>query len=80
MNKTFIAPLENGKIEPLVKLLTDGMQAGLRQQFKQAVAKKNFATDDVAAGQENVKNYPGIYSLCGKDLRGCKESGRGPLS
>lgn len=49
--------LENGRIEPLVKLLTDGMQAGLRQQFKQAVAKKNFAKDDVAAGQEYVKNY-----------------------
>jgi uncharacterized protein DUF6448 len=49
--------LENGKVEPLVKLLTDEMQAGLREKFKQTIAKKQFAKDDVAAGQEYVKNY-----------------------
>lgn len=49
--------LENGKIEPLVKLLTDGLQSGVRQQFKHAMAKKNFDRDDVSAGQEYVKSY-----------------------
>ena len=49
--------LENGKIEPLVKLLTDEMQAGLHEKFKQTIAKKKFAKDDVVAGQEYVKNY-----------------------
>jgi hypothetical protein len=49
--------LENGKVEPLVKLLTDEMQSGVRQQFKQAVSKRKFAKDDVTAGQEYVKSY-----------------------
>jgi hypothetical protein len=49
--------LENGKVEPLVKLLTDGIQSGVREQFKQAVAKKKFGKDDVTAGQEYIKSY-----------------------
>jgi hypothetical protein len=49
--------LESGKIEQLVNLLTDEMQSGVREHFKQAVAKRNFATDDVAAGQAFVKLY-----------------------
>ena len=49
--------LESGEVEPLVKLLTDGMQTGVRQQFKQLTAKKKFGKDDVAAGREYVKHY-----------------------
>jgi hypothetical protein len=49
--------LENGKVEPLVKLLADGIQSGIREQFKQATAKKKFGRDDVRAGQEYVKSY-----------------------
>ena len=52
-----IQALENGKIEPLLKLLTDGMQSGVREQFKQVTAKKKFGRDDVSAGQEYVKSY-----------------------
>jgi hypothetical protein len=33
------------------------MQSGLRERFKQAVVKKKFAKDDVAAGQQYVKSY-----------------------
>ena len=49
--------LENGKIEPLLKLLTDGMKSEVREQFKQVTAKKKFGRDDVSAGQEYVKSY-----------------------
>lgn len=49
--------LENGKVEPLVKLLTDAIQSGVREQFKQALAKKKFGKDDVTAGQEYIKSY-----------------------
>jgi hypothetical protein len=49
--------LESGKVEALVKLLTDGMQAGVRQQFKQVTAKKKFGKDDVTAGRDYVKHY-----------------------
>ena len=40
-----------------MKLLTDGIQSGVREQFKQAVAKKTFGKDDVTAGQEYIKSY-----------------------
>ena len=49
--------LENGKVEPLVKILTDEIQSGVREQFKQALAKKRFGKDDVTAGQEYIKSY-----------------------
>ena len=49
--------LENGKAEPLLKLLTETVQAGVREQFKQVMAKKNFSQDAVAAGQQYVKAY-----------------------
>lgn len=49
--------LEEGSIEPVVKLLISTTDEGVRQQFKEAYAKKNFNKDDVAAGQEYVKAY-----------------------
>ena len=49
--------LENGRVEPLVKLLTEAMQTGIREQFKQAIAKKKFDKEDVSAGREYVKGY-----------------------
>ncbi len=49
--------LESSKVEPLLKLLTEAMQTGIREQFKQVTAKKKFGKDDVIAGQEYVKGY-----------------------
>ncbi|MDZ4346944.1 MAG: DUF6448 family protein, partial [Candidatus Binatia bacterium] len=49
--------LESGKVEPLLKLLTESMQKGVREQFKQVTAKKKFGKDDVSAGQEYVNGY-----------------------
>jgi hypothetical protein len=49
--------LENGKVEPLLKLLTEAMQSGVHEQFKQVMAKRKFSTDDVGAGQKYVKGY-----------------------
>ena len=49
--------LESGNVEPLLKLLTEAMQTGIREQFKQAIAKKKFGKDDVSAGREYVKGY-----------------------
>lgn len=49
--------LENGKVEPLLKLLTDAMQTGIREQFKQVIAKKKFGKDDLSAGRDYVKAY-----------------------
>ena len=49
--------LEEGSIEPVVKLLTSTVDEGVRQQFKQALAKKSFNQEDIAAGQEYVRAY-----------------------
>jgi hypothetical protein len=49
--------LEAGSVEPLLKLLSDAVQAGTGEHFKQAVAKKNFDKNDIEAGREYVKAY-----------------------
>jgi hypothetical protein len=49
--------LEDGSVEPVVKLLTETMQAGLREHFKNAQTKKKFNKDDVEAGREYVRAY-----------------------
>jgi hypothetical protein len=49
--------IENGDVEPLVKLLTEAVQTGVREQFKQAIAKKKFKPDDVEAGREFIEAY-----------------------
>jgi hypothetical protein len=49
--------LENGKVDPLLKLLTEAMQTGVRERFKQVAAKKRFGKDNVSAGREHVKGY-----------------------
>jgi hypothetical protein len=49
--------MEEGSIEPVVKLLTTAVDDGVRQQFKQALAKKSFNKNDIAAGQDYVRAY-----------------------
>jgi hypothetical protein len=51
--------IADGKVEPLLKLLINAIQQGLHDQFKKAMAKKNFDKDDVDAGRE--KPSPGHY-------------------
>jgi len=49
--------LESGKVEPLLKLLTESMQTEVRGKFKQALAKKKYRADDVDAGRAYVEAY-----------------------
>jgi uncharacterized protein DUF6448 len=49
--------LESGKVEPLLKLLTDSMQTVIREKFKQAMAKKKYRADDVETGRAYVEAY-----------------------
>jgi hypothetical protein len=41
----------------VLKLLTVTVHDGVRERFKQAMAKKPFDSDDVAAGQAYVQAY-----------------------
>ena len=49
--------LQDGKLEPLLKLITQAMQKGIEEKFQEAMAKKDFKSNDVEAGREYVKNY-----------------------
>lgn len=49
--------LEDGSIEPVEKLLSSELANGLRDHFREALAKKKFDKDDIAAGREYVKAY-----------------------
>ncbi len=49
--------LETGSVEPVVKLLTDAVQEGMREQFKVVMSKRNFGKDNVAAGREFIEAY-----------------------
>jgi hypothetical protein len=49
--------IEDGAVEPVLRLLTDALQEGARERFKRVVAKKHFKADDVALGREYVQAY-----------------------
>lgn len=48
--------LEDGDIEPLVKLLTTAIQSGVKSYFNEARSNKKFASSNVKAGREFVEN------------------------
>jgi hypothetical protein len=49
--------LEDGTAESVLKLLTVTMHDGVRERFKQVMAKKPFDPNDVTAGQAYVQAY-----------------------
>ena len=46
-----------GNVESVAKLLTDTLQAGLREHFAKVQDRKNYDPNDVAAGREYVEAY-----------------------
>lgn len=49
--------LEKGSTEELLRYLTEAVQHGIHEQFANAIAKKNFKSDDLEAGRAYVKKY-----------------------
>jgi hypothetical protein len=49
--------LEEGKLQPLAKLLMQTIEKGLHEQFEQAMSRKKFKADDVEAGREYIEAY-----------------------
>lgn len=49
--------LDEGSVEPLLKLLTDAMTDRLLETFHRAIAAKRFKPNDVVAGREYVHSY-----------------------
>ena len=49
--------LDEGSISPVITLLTNGVQDGLRRQFDEVITAKHFKPGDVLAGREYVRTY-----------------------
>lgn len=49
--------IDEGSVEPLVKLLIDAMLERLREHFSELIRAKAFTAGDVAAGRAYVKAY-----------------------
>ena len=61
--------LEDGKLEPLAKLLTTATHDALQKQFEEVRARRNYRKEDVEAGRDYVRAYveyvhylEGLYS------------------
>ena len=66
--------LEDGSIKPLLKLLVDLIQDGIRERFEKAVATKKFDKNDVEAGREHVEAYVTFVHY----VEGLYEAAKGP--
>jgi hypothetical protein len=49
--------IQSGKVETLLKLLTETVRAGVREKFTEVMDRKKFKPDDVEAGREYVETY-----------------------
>jgi hypothetical protein len=49
--------LEDGSVEPVVKLITDAAQHGIREHFNRALMKKKLKKGNVGAGREYIEAY-----------------------
>lgn len=49
--------LQTGSVEPLVKLLTEAVSAGVRSRFEAARAQQAYEPNDVAVGRSYVQAY-----------------------
>ena len=79
--------LQDGSVEPLVKLLTDTVQHGVREHFTAADAKKAFNPNDVEAGRKYVQAYvsyvhyvEGIYEATKTAAHGHYSESHAPTS
>jgi len=69
--------IADGKVEPVVKLLTEQIQKGIHEQFKKVIAKKNFKKDDIAAGQEYIEAYVTFIHYVERLYEAAKKAGHG---
>jgi hypothetical protein len=51
--------IEDGKVDALLKLVTEAAQQGIREHYDRVTATKQFKPDDIRAGREYVEAYVG---------------------
>jgi len=72
--------IEAGSVGPLVKLLADASEAGIRERFQKVLATRNFDTKDVRAGREHVKAYVEFVHYAETVYAGAQEHSQEPAS
>ena len=76
--------LNSGNLVPLTNLLVEQTRAGLLERYKQALAAKNFKTQDISAGREYVERYvtfihyvEGVFESATRPVHGHYPEGAG---
>lgn len=69
--------IESGKLEPLLKILSETIDTEVREKFKGVVAKKNFRPDDIDAGREYVEAYVSFVSYIERIYDAAKSAAEG---
>lgn len=69
--------LKSGDVAPLTNLMVDQMRTGLLERYKQAMAAKDFKSQDIYAGREYVERYvtlihyvEGMYEAATRPVKG----------
>ncbi|MFH0954228.1 MAG: DUF6448 family protein [Verrucomicrobiota bacterium] len=67
------AAIESGSAENVMKLIHQTVHGGVQRRFQEVLARKDFKSDDVAAGREFVESYvkflhyvEGVYEAAAK--------------
>jgi len=69
--------IESGKLEPLLKILTETVQTEVREKFQAVAAKKNFKPDNVEAGRQYVEVYVPFVSYVERIYATAKGAAKG---
>ena len=69
--------LEDGSIEPVVKLLTGLVQDGVREHLQRAMDQKKFNKDEVETGREYVETYVSFIHYVERIYQAAQSSAHG---
>ncbi len=69
--------LESGSARALTKILTDAVQDGVGDRFKEVIAKRTFQSDDVEAGRRYVKAYVEFIHYIERNYEAAKNPAEG---
>ena len=69
--------IESGSAKALTKILTEAVQEGVADRFKEVTAKKKFRSDDVETGRQYIKAYVEFVHYIEKIQEAAKNASEG---
>jgi hypothetical protein len=70
--------LESGSVEPLLQWLGESVKEGMRQHYREAMARKGFRQDDIDGGRGYVKAYVEYVHLVERIYEAASNSSHNP--